>query len=303
MPGAVEPEPAAAAAAAAAGDTPPIELPIDDTPPRPYVVFNQNVDIEIDFAQRRVHGRSDILICPTADVSEVFIDARQCDIDVSQITVSNCEVEASYQDPCEWADTPDNYEWSASQWGIRKHRMEPLLHHRRKEVSALDHDLKCCTPLNGSIKVKLPSVDEVVQKNRNAQRSDQQDVLLNSDGTVGGYRIRIPFKLKKHSDGLHFVGCDEADTRYAHVYTRHSVEPGTASAIFPCIDDPGSEIPGSSLSPSLGRSVMPSTSRLQRNSSRLRALTLRTKVAKGSTARRSLGETKSFSWKTTRCWR
>ncbi|KAI0384087.1 hypothetical protein F5Y04DRAFT_248942 [Hypomontagnella monticulosa] len=236
MPSAVEPE----SAAAAAGDTPPVELPVDDTPPRPYVVLNQNVDIEIDFAQQRVHGRSDILIAPTADVSEVFIDARQCDIDVTQITVSNCEVEASYHDPCEWADTPENYEWTASQWGIRKHRMEPLLHHRRKEVSALDHDLKCCTPLNGSIKVKLPSVDEVVQKNRNAQRSDQQDVLLNSDGTVGGYRIRIPFKLKNVSDGLQFVGCDEADIRYAHVYTRHSVEPGTASAIFPCIDDPGS---------------------------------------------------------------
>ncbi|KAG4222349.1 hypothetical protein PC116_g29176, partial [Phytophthora cactorum] len=83
MPGIVEPE------AVEAGDTPPVELPVDDTPPRPYVVFNQNVDIEIDFAQKRVHGRSDILIVPIIDVTEVFIDARQCDIDVTQITVSN----------------------------------------------------------------------------------------------------------------------------------------------------------------------------------------------------------------------
>lgn len=227
--------------AAAAADTPPVEVPLDDTPPRPFVVFGQTVDMEIDFAEKRVHGRSDILIVPTTDVSEVYIDARQCEIDVAQITVSNCEMEATYQDPCEWIQTPENYRWSAPQWGIRKHRMKPLLHHRRNEVSALDHDLKCCTPLNGSIKIKLPSVDEVLRKNKDSQKSDQQDLLLHPvDGTVGGYRIRIPFKLRNVCDGLHFVGIDETDTRYPHVYTRHSVEPGTASAIFPCIDDPGS---------------------------------------------------------------
>ncbi len=32
---------------------------------------------------------------------------------------------------------------------------------------------------------------------------------------------------------------DEGDSRFPHVYTRHSVEPGTASCIFPCVDDPG----------------------------------------------------------------
>ncbi|KAI1475051.1 hypothetical protein K445DRAFT_314390 [Daldinia sp. EC12] len=234
MPGIVEPE------AVEAGDTPPVELPVDDTPPRPYVVFNQNVDIEIDFAQKRVHGRSDILIVPIIDVTEVFIDARQCDIDVTQITVSNCEVEASYTDPCDSVRTPEHYRWSASQWPIKKRRMQPLLHHKRKEVSALDHDLKCCTPLDGSIRVKLPSVDEVLQKNKDSQKSDQQDILLHPDGTIGGYRIRIPFKLKNVCDGLQFVGVDEADNRYPHVYTRHSIEPGTASAIFPCVDDPGS---------------------------------------------------------------
>ncbi|OTA92393.1 hypothetical protein M434DRAFT_396482 [Hypoxylon sp. CO27-5] len=237
MPGIVEQEPTAT------GDSPPVELPVDDAPPRPYVVFNQNVHIEIDFAQRRVHGRCDILIVPTSeitDVREVVIDARHCDIDVSQITVSNCEAEASFQDPCERVETPKQYRWSAPQWGIRKHRMEPLLHHRRKEVSALDHDFKCCTPLNGSLKVKLPSVDDVLRKNQTAQKSDQPDILLHANGTVGGFRINIPFQLKNVCDGFHFVGCDEADNRYPHVYTRHSIEPGTASAIFPCIDDPGS---------------------------------------------------------------
>ncbi|KAI1495586.1 hypothetical protein F5X99DRAFT_116700 [Biscogniauxia marginata] len=236
MPGIVEPEPPAAA------EPPPAEPPVDGTPPRMYVVFNQHVELDIDFREKSVRGRSHILIAPTidSDVSEVFIDARQCEIDVKRVTVSNCEVQASYQDPCDWAQTPEHYRWSAPQWGIRKRRMKPLLHHRRKEVSALDHDLNCCTPVDGSLRVKLPSAEEVKRKNKDSQKSDQQDLLLQPDGKVGGYRISIPFKLKNVCDGLQFVGVDEADSRYPHVYTRHSIEPGTASAIFPCIDDPGS---------------------------------------------------------------
>ncbi|KAI1136102.1 hypothetical protein F5Y05DRAFT_392930 [Hypoxylon sp. FL0543] len=238
MPGIVEQEPAAS------GDTAPADLPSDDTPPRPYIVFNQNVHIDIDFANKRVRGRTDILIAPIAadisDVREVFIDARQCDIDVSRITASNCEVEAFFEDPCEKAETPKQYRWLASQWGIRKHRMGPLLHRRRKEVSALDHDLRCCTPLNGSLKVILPTADEVLRKNEGSENSDKQFSILNGDGSVRGFRINIPFEMKSNCDGFHFVGCDSTDTRYPHVYTRHSIEPGTASAIFPCIDDPGS---------------------------------------------------------------
>ncbi|KAI1631609.1 hypothetical protein F4809DRAFT_631597 [Biscogniauxia mediterranea] len=246
MPGIVEPEPttatAPAAATAAIAAPPPAEPPIDDTPPRMYVVFSQHVELDIDFREKSVHGYSHILIAPTtdSDVSEVFIDARQCEIDVKKVTVSNCDVQASYSDPCDLAQTPAHYRWSAPQWALRKQRMKPLLHHRRKEVSALEHDLSCCTPLDGSLRVKLPSTDEVKRKNKDLPKPDQQDLLIQPDGKVGGYRISIPFRLKNVCDGLQFVGVDEADSRYPHVYTRHSVEPGTASAIFPCIDDPGS---------------------------------------------------------------
>ncbi|KAI5925037.1 hypothetical protein F4810DRAFT_708843 [Camillea tinctor] len=243
MPGIVEPEPTAATEAPPLPPPPPpAEPPVDDTPPRMYVVFSQHVELDIDFRERSVHGCSHILIAPTtdSDVSEVFIDARQCEIDVKKVTVSNCDVQASYSDPCDLAQTPDHYRWSAPQWALRKQRMKPLLHHRRKEVSALEHDLSCCTPLDGSLRVKLPSAEEVRRKNKDLPKPDQQDLLIQPDGKVGGYRISIPFRLKNVCDGLQFVGVEEADSRYPHVYTRHSVEPGTASAIFPCIDDPGS---------------------------------------------------------------
>ncbi|KAI0517139.1 hypothetical protein F5B22DRAFT_605030 [Xylaria bambusicola] len=238
MPGVVEPE------LLEEPEPAPVELPIDDTPPRPYVVFKQHVELEIDFREKRVRGRSHILVVPIEpDVTEVCIDARQCEIDVKNITVSNCPARASYQDPCDKLATPDAYRWSAPQWPVRKRRMEPLLHHRRKEVPVMAHDLACCQPLDGALRVTLPSADDVKKKNRDAPKADQQELLIHADGNVQGYRISIPFELKNVHNGLHFVGVDEGDMRYPHVYTRHSVEPGTACSIFPCIDDPGCRNP------------------------------------------------------------
>ncbi|KAI1818197.1 hypothetical protein GGS20DRAFT_528937 [Poronia punctata] len=238
MPGIVEPE------LLEEPETAPVELPIDTTPPRPYVVFKQHVELEIDFRQKRVHGRSHILVVPIEpDVPHVFIDARHCAIDVENITVSNCPAEASYEDPCDALATPDAYQWEAAQWSIRKRRMEKLLHHRRKEVPVMDHDLACCQPLDGSLRVTLPSAEEVKKRNRDATKADQQELLIHADGNVQGYRISIPFELKNTHNGLHFVGVDPGDLRYPHVYTRHSVEPGTACSIFPCIDDPGCRNP------------------------------------------------------------
>ncbi|GAW21250.1 hypothetical protein ANO14919_107680 [Xylariales sp. No.14919] len=238
MPGLVEPEQLEEPEPA------PVELPVDDTPPRPYVVFKQHVELEIDFRTKRVHGLSHILVVPIEpDISTVYIDARQCEIDVNNITVSNCPAKASYQDPCDKLATPDAYHWSAPQWPVRKRRMERLLHHRRKEVPVVAHDLACCQPLDGSLRVTLPSADDVKKKNRDASKADQQELLIHGDGNVQGYRISIPFELKNVHNGLHFVGVEGSDMRYPHVYTRHSVEPGTACSIFPCIDDPGCRNP------------------------------------------------------------
>ncbi|KAI2638556.1 hypothetical protein GGS21DRAFT_446121 [Xylaria nigripes] len=238
MPGIVEPE------LLEEPEPAPVELLIDDTPPRPYVVFKQHVELNIDFCQKRVHGRSHILVVPIEpDVTEVYIDARQCEIDVKNITVSNCPAQASYQDPCDALQTPDGYLWSAPQWPVRKSRMKRLLHHSRKEVPVMAHDLACCQPLDGSLRVTLPSADEVKRKNRDASKAEQQELLIHADGNVQGYRVSIPFELKNLCNGLHFVGVDEGDTRYPHVFTRHAVEPGTACSIFPCIDDPGCRNP------------------------------------------------------------
>ncbi|KAI1169801.1 hypothetical protein F4777DRAFT_571799 [Nemania sp. FL0916] len=239
MPGTVEPELFEDTEAEAA----PVELPVDETPPRPYVVFKQHVELEVDFREQRVRGRSHILVVPIEPVTEVYIDARHCEIDIGAVSVSNCPAQASYEDPCDKLTSPSAYQWSAPQWPVRKRRIQRLLHHRRKEVPVMAHDLACCQPLDGALRVALPSAEEVKSKNRDATKADQQELLIHADGRVQGYRVSIPFELKNVHNGLQFVGIDEGDVRYPHVYTHHSVEPGTACSIFPCIDDPGCRNP------------------------------------------------------------
>lgn len=230
------------------------EPPVDDTPPRPYSVFHEHVALDISLREKTIKGHVDIFISTQEALSEVFIDARQCDIDVKNITISYCPANATYNDPYAKVDTPEAYEWYASQWAIRKHRMRPLMHRRRnQEATAIEHEENLnCHPVDESIKVTIPPVKDMqaslAKHKEKRARVDRQEVLdqwvdqwdkVIEENVSALHKISIPFVLRNIRDGLQFVGIDEADTRYPHVYTRHALEPGTACSIFPCIDDPG----------------------------------------------------------------
>ncbi|KAI1872262.1 uncharacterized protein JN550_003981 [Neoarthrinium moseri] len=226
---------------------------VDDTPPRPYTVFHEHVALDIDLREKVIKGNVDIFISTQGAVSEIYLDARQCEIDVDHITVSYCPAKAVYDDPSIKADTPEGYQWSAGQWSIRKQRMRPLMHHHRKdEASAEEHEQKMnCHPVDESLCVTIPPIKDIqasLAKHKELrsyireqdaldQWIDQWDKAIEENATAL-FKINVPFVLKNIRDGLHFVGVDETDTRYPHMYTRHSSEPGAACSIFPCIDDP-----------------------------------------------------------------
>lgn len=230
------------------------EVLVDDTPARPYTVFHEHVALDIDLHGKSIKGHVDIFISSKEALKEVFLDARQCDIDVRNITVGYARAHATYNDPYEKVDTPEGYLWSAGQWPLRKQRMQPLMHrHRKNESSAIQYEdeLNCHT-LDGSIKITIPPIKDIktsMEKQRESRVSTQGHEVLDQwvdqfDRMVEQnmeqlYKVTVPFALKNIRDGLHFVGIDEGDTRYPHVYTRHSVEPGLSCSIFPCIDNPG----------------------------------------------------------------
>lgn len=227
--------------------------PIHDQPPWPYFLIRQEVELEINFLEKSVKGRSDIIVHPLEPygLNEIAIDARQCDIDTEGVTIQRIrnglpagppvKTPATYKDPHELLKNPNVYRWNAEHASIRRIRVRSLAQTRESDLPAEDRKFMGCTPVEGSLRVKV--------RNEERTASGQRIIVRKPSGTALDpskpeddicYLVSIPFETKDIRDGLQFVGVDPGDTRYTHAYTRHSEAAGTACSLFPCLDDHGS---------------------------------------------------------------
>ncbi|KAK3941521.1 hypothetical protein QBC46DRAFT_458223 [Diplogelasinospora grovesii] len=220
----------------------------------PFVILKQEVELEVNFREKSISGVSTIwLFQMVPDLDEISLDARQCEIDLDNITVDGVKTTASFSDPYDLLAAPRQWQLGATQHHVMSNRMWPLTPDRRPDVPISEREKQGlgCVPADRALKVSLrPEVDGLA-KSEDARRTLLKIKTAKSAAADGpdandeksGTKISIPFRSKNIRDGLHFVGVDEGDSRYPHVYTRHSIEPGTASCIFPCVDDPGSRHP------------------------------------------------------------
>ena len=51
-------------------------------------------------------------------------------------------------------------------------------------------------------------------------------------------RISVEYVIENPREGIHFVGLEEGDNRFPHVYSLNSMFSGAACCLFPCVDDP-----------------------------------------------------------------
>ncbi|TQN67082.1 Transcription initiation factor TFIID subunit 2 [Colletotrichum shisoi] len=246
--------------------------PVNDEPPYPYFVLKQDVEIEVNFRSKRIQGKSHITLGlvsgAISQLDELAIDARQSEIDVKNITITALKdqtpisaprkVPATYTDPYKLLDYPDYYNWNASHHDLRKIRMRSIMHNRRHDVPAENRELVGCTPVDGALRINLREAKKMKETKEGKEEPTSgagvakrpllkirvwsvtpNELQASELASSREIRVTIPFKTKLVRDGFQFVGVDPGDLRYPHAYTRHSIEPGTASCIFPCIDDPG----------------------------------------------------------------
>ncbi|KAF4636683.1 hypothetical protein G7Y89_g1401 [Cudoniella acicularis] len=219
-----------------------------------FVVSHQKLELNLDFSTQTLTGRTVITILPqTKDLSTIKIDARQCSIAKSKVLVDGIMAEFDYEDPMEAMDIPEHIMWGADQYELQKERLKNLTEDARS---------------NGILEITIPRgvrVEEVDPFSENAATPVAQramgaaaraSVVEGGNGPLSAtptmtprtaaeqagrfqpLTITISFTTKYFRDGLHFVGLTEGDTRYPYAYTRHSIDPGSASCIFPCVDDP-----------------------------------------------------------------
>ncbi|ODA79486.1 hypothetical protein RJ55_05079 [Drechmeria coniospora] len=225
--------------------------PIEDRPVFEYFVVKQEVNLEINFRDRRIDGTTDIYLVTFSErVEEIFIDAAHCEIDTENVTLTEIreahgeQIEgqrrkalAEYADPYKKLAHPGGWNWRAEHHDLRRIRARSVFHNRKTDVPADNRELEGCTPVYASLKLSLRGKGEQDRPRLILRKSSL--ALDPADRAHKQYKITVPFRNQDPRDGLHFVGVDLLDNRFTHMYTRHTLQPGTASCIFPCIDDHG----------------------------------------------------------------
>ena len=183
-----------------------------------FSVSHQKVELDVDFSKKRLSGRTEISVNPHGkDLKIVRLNCRQCVL--KRIGVNGKDCTWKYRDPYQRVRIYDNATVH------QHHQIQRLLEPVTK------------FPQDGELEVHIPKGVKIVES-----IGAQPTVITPSTKTEDlGARynpitITIDFEVGSFRDGLHFVGCDEGDARYPHVYTRNTISPGSACCVFPCQD-------------------------------------------------------------------
>ncbi|PHH78364.1 hypothetical protein CDD80_6987 [Ophiocordyceps camponoti-rufipedis] len=222
------------------------------TTPTLYDVFviKQEVSLDVNFREKRIDGSTDIFMYTFSEkVDDFTLDAAHCEILTDRITVTEIHeangelvegpkrpVQAEYLDPYAKLCHPESWNWTAEHHDLRRIRARSLFNARRVDVPAENRE--GCTPAYGSLRISLRDRGEP-DRPKVIIRKSSANLEASTDRMHKHYKVTIPFVNRNPRDGLHFVGVDPLDHRFSHMYSRHSIQPGTASCIFPCIDDHG----------------------------------------------------------------
>jgi len=215
-----------------------------------FEVAHQKLELDIDLATQTLTGRTEIKILPMVkELTVVKIHARQCCIPADGVHVDGHKAKFNHEDPYKVLEIPSQFVWDASHWQQQKNRLNSRVCGDREKNTGLEVFL----PIQVKIEETNPFSEqaETLFNQRAARNSSTAlemaplsatpvtpKAMAEQSSKYQALTVSISFTTKHIRDGLHFVGLDDGDTRYPHVYTLHSMEPGTASCIFPCVDDP-----------------------------------------------------------------
>lgn len=212
MPGPFDPPSLATAAAPPASDP-------------SFSVYSAKVELDIDFLARSVHGVAEINVQPQSkDLPYIRLHCRQARI--KKVTVEGREARWDHNDP-------HSHIYLSEKSTVHHHKV--LRQKVEEDVGELaEENLWIFVPP----RVKIKELD--------ASSLDALSML--GDLTAGGsvfapLKVVIHYDVKHFREGLHFAGLEEGDTRYPHVYTQNSQFTGSASCLFPCVDDASARYP------------------------------------------------------------
>ena len=229
---------------------PPLRLaPVAEEYTPGFIVSHHKLEFEIDFVTRSITGYSEITILPQRrDIKELRFHARQCDIHEDEVKVNGRSAETHYDDYYKRVAIPDYMKLGPQQHEVQKERVKPLLQSKPVPGEVIIYmprsvPIKEVNPF--SEKAPTPVRDRAIARAGSIVDGGTATTPILTSRTMEDQGTRyaplvvtIPFTTKSFREGLFWVGLDDGDVRYPHMYSRHSNYRGVASCIFPCFDDP-----------------------------------------------------------------
>jgi transcription initiation factor TFIID subunit 2 len=195
---------------------PPLEIaaiPDDASTGDTFQLLKQQLELDISFCPRQVKGKTTLDILPEkAQLRELIFNARQLRPTIIKIEGQTASFSYSnlHQRMTLYPGT------DLGQYHFPKDRIQ-------RHVNEGEDELVVYLP--DSVKIREVKPEEAGQ-------------TVDAQGTFyAPLKVEIEYILDDFRDGLHFAGVEDGDSRFPHAYTRNSPFPGTASCLFPCIDD------------------------------------------------------------------
>jgi transcription initiation factor TFIID subunit 2 len=201
----------------ASPDMAPIEtadVPDDAAAGDSFTVLKQTLDLDFSFNPRRVTGTTTLEIQPKKpQLREIILNCRQ--LTPTRIRLEDHTAAFSYANLHQRLTLYPGT--GLEQYHYPKERIARHVDDRSED------ELVIFVPDNVQIREVRP--EEVGEEE-------------NAPGVFyASLKLHIEYVLDDFRDALHFVGVEDGDARFPHAYTRNSPFPGTASCLFPCIDD------------------------------------------------------------------
>jgi transcription initiation factor TFIID subunit 2 len=187
-----------------------------------FTVLKQKLHLDFSLSPRRVEGKTTIEIQPQDEhLRYIQLNCRQLDIISVRVDGYDATRSTSYSNLYKYLEL-------YPRTTIHQHHFIKQRLQRHTENRALE------------LEIVVP--DAVKIKRMNPEDATVDQVAANAFGTDGEnlytpIKVEIEYTLEDPRDALQFVGVEDGDARYPHVFTRNSPYPGTASCLFPCVDD------------------------------------------------------------------
>ncbi|KZM26342.1 hypothetical protein ST47_g2560 [Ascochyta rabiei] len=191
------------------------DLPDDASTGDTFTVLKQSLELDVSFSPRRVTGKTVLDIQPKkSQLREIVLNCRQ--LRPTRIRVDEQAAGYSYSNLHERLTLYPGT--GLEQYHFAKDRIA-----RHVDPNSSADELVVFVP----DRVKIREV-----------RPEEVGELESAQGVFyAPLKLEIEYVLDDFRDALHFVGVEDGDGRLPHAFTRSSPFPGTASCLFPCIDD------------------------------------------------------------------